>query len=221
MATYQRYICAGALASVFAAGALCANAWAQSSTPPDPAQLIEALKEKGKTRGMPNVAEIEKRRSVIEALQRREKTRGLSVEENESPAVTLQEVQDDFEQASVDRPAEDIEIYFDYNSDTITIRAEPSLASLGKSLQSNELKNQSFVLAGYTDAKGSRDYNQELSERRALAVKKFLVDHFSIPEDELAIIGYGEDRLKFPDQPYAGENRRVQVVNMGQVTASK
>jgi hypothetical protein len=37
----------------------------------------------------------------------------------------------------------------------------------------------------------------------------------------LAVIGYGEDKLKYSDRPYAAENRRVQVVNMGQVAEAQ
>jgi outer membrane protein OmpA-like peptidoglycan-associated protein len=78
-------------------------------------------------------------------------------------------------------------------------------------------EGETFILAGHTDASGSREYNQVLSERRALAVKNYLISRYGVPENQLAVIGYGPDKLKFPDKPYAGQNRRVEVVNMGQV----
>ena len=73
-----------------------------------------------------------------------------------------------------------------------------------------------FVLGGHTDAKGSDEYNRHLSERRAESVKYFLTHKFDLPAGSLIAIGYGEEQLKNPHDPYAPENRRVQIVNMEQ-----
>ena len=62
--------------------------------------------------------------------------------------------------------------------------------------------------------RGATDYNQRLSERRARAVKRFLTDRFNLSDDNLVATGYGKSKLKNTDDPYAAENRRVQVVNM-------
>ena len=48
-------------------------------------------------------------------------------------------------------------------------------------------------------------------------MKSYLVNYLDVPETALTIIGRGETELKLPDQPYAAQNRRVQVINMGQV----
>lgn len=206
---------------VLAAVFIALPAMAQSQTL-DTQKLIEALKEKGATRsaGTQQVddRELEKRRKIIGALQNREKLRGLSVPEKASDAAVEElTISADVEDAATDRPKMDVEIYFAYNSDVISPEARPLLATLGKSLRSNELKGRTFILVGHTDAKGEREYNKELSERRALAVKNYLVSEFSIPENELAVIGEGPDKLKLKDEPYAPVNRRVEVVNMGQV----
>jgi OmpA family len=71
-----------------------------------------------------------------------------------------------------------------------------------------------FLVAGHTDAKGGTTYNQKLSEHRAEAVKRFLVRRFDIPEENLVTVGYGKQQLKNRDDPFAAENRRVQVVNL-------
>lgn len=66
-----------------------------------------------------------------------------------------------------------------------------------------------FLIEGHTDAVGSREANQALSERRAAALKQVLVDEFDIRPRILETVGYGED---FPliDSPYEEwENRRV------------
>ena len=49
----------------------------------------------------------------------------------------------------------------------------PQVTELGKALTTEDLKGRTFILSGFTDAKGSETYNQGLSERRADAVKQF------------------------------------------------
>lgn len=119
------------------------------------------------------------------------------------------------------RPSIDLEINFDYNSATIGAQARSSVEALGRALINPELKGSTFLLAGHTDAAGSDAYNQSLSERRADAVKQYLIDKFSIAASDLVTAGYGKSRLKKPDAPLDGANRRVQVVNLANKTASK
>lgn len=119
------------------------------------------------------------------------------------------------------RPSIDLEINFDYNSATIGAQAKSAVEALGRALTNPDLKGSTFLLAGYTDAAGSDAYNQTLSERRADAVKHYLVEKFGIAGNDLVTIGYGETRLKKPDAPLDAANRRVQVVNMQNTTAAK
>ncbi len=70
-----------------------------------------------------------------------------------------------------------------------------------------------LILAGFTDAKGSETYNQGLSERRADAVKQLLSEKYEIEAGNLVTVGYGPKQLKDPANPFAAENRRVQVIN--------
>jgi outer membrane protein OmpA-like peptidoglycan-associated protein len=78
------------------------------------------------------------------------------------------------------------------------------------------------VVAGHTDAAGGEGYNQDLSERRADSIKRYLVEKYSISATDLVTVGYGKSKLKDPNQPMAEVNRRVQVVNMeNKTTASK
>jgi outer membrane protein OmpA-like peptidoglycan-associated protein len=89
----------------------------------------------------------------------------------------------------------------------------PQVAELGKALTSEDLKGHTFILAGFTDAKGSETYNQGLSERRADAVKQLLSEKYGIEAGNLVTVGYGAKQLKDPANPFAAANRRVQVVN--------
>lgn len=138
-------------------------------------------------------------------------TRSLSRTEREEIAAIVK-----------DKPKIDLEITFDYNSADISAKSIPSVEALGRALSNAELKGSTFVVAGHTDAAGGEEYNQTLSERRADAIKKYLVDKYGINGSDLVTVGYGKSKLKDPSQPLAEANRRVQVVNMEtKVTAQK
>jgi OmpA family len=63
-------------------------------------------------------------------------------------------------------------VNFAYDSADLTSDARITLDRLGYALIDDRLKNFSFTIEGHTDAKGSADYNQKLSERRAEAVRE-------------------------------------------------
>lgn len=112
------------------------------------------------------------------------------------------------------RPKIDLDINFDFDSAAVTPRTEPQLHSLGKALTSDELAGSVIMLGGHTDGKGSDAYNHNLSERRAEAVKRFLMERYKIPAANLVAVGYGKEGYKNSADPFAPENRRVEVVNM-------
>jgi outer membrane protein OmpA-like peptidoglycan-associated protein len=120
-----------------------------------------------------------------------------------------------------DRPSVDIEINFPFSSSDIGSAAVPAVTALGRALSSPELKGGTFVVAGHTDAVGSYGSNQELSERRTDAVKRYLVTNFQIPATSLVTVGYGKTKLKNESNPNAAENRRVQIVNMEEKAVSQ
>jgi outer membrane protein OmpA-like peptidoglycan-associated protein len=139
--------------------------------------------------------------TFIEGLRHR--TRSLTLDEADHVA-----------EIAKDRAKIDLEINFDFNASAITAKAEPQLKELGTALKSAQLKNSVIVISGHTDAKGSDEYNQKLSERRAEAIKAFLVEKMKISPDNLTTAGYGKRNLKNKANPFAAENRRVEVVNM-------
>ncbi len=114
------------------------------------------------------------------------------------------------------RPTVDLDINFDYNSASLTPKVEPQLDSLGKALTSSELTGSVIMLGGHTDAKGGDDYNQSLSERRAETVKRYLIEKYRIPAKNLISAGYGKKGPKNPNDLFAPENRRVEIVNMAE-----
>jgi outer membrane protein OmpA-like peptidoglycan-associated protein len=119
------------------------------------------------------------------------------------------------------KPNIDLEITFDYDSANISQKSLRSVQALGRALTSPGLKGATFVVAGHTDAAGTDAYNQDLSERRADSIKRYLVEKFHIAGSDLVAVGYGKSKLKDPSRPLAEVNRRVQVVNMANKTAAK
>jgi len=106
-------------------------------------------------------------------------------------------------------------VNFDYNSADLTSDARITLDQLGSALRDPRLGAFSFVIAGHTDAKGGVDFNQKLSERRAEAVRNYMIAQFGIAAERLTATGYGKSQLLDPDHPEDGVNRRVQVINTG------
>jgi outer membrane protein OmpA-like peptidoglycan-associated protein len=69
---------------------------------------------------------------------------------------------------------------------------------------------RSVVVEGHTDAIGSDSYNLDLSQRRAAAVKTYLVQNHGLDPERLKPIGLGEGKPIEGLSPAASENRRVQ-----------
>jgi outer membrane protein OmpA-like peptidoglycan-associated protein len=177
-------------------------------------QIVRALQPRPITRGLstgPQIDPAVKAREVgfVQTLRNR-KTRSLSTGEREEIA----------EIAST-KPKIDLDIQFDLNSANITATSMPSVQALGKALTDANLKGSTFVVAGHTDALGSDAYNQDLSERRADTIKRYLMEKFGIAGTDLVTVGYGKSRPKDPNAPLDPTNRRVEVVNMETKTASQ
>ena len=136
---------------------------------------------------------------------RRMSTRRIAVEERKELAAVVEQN---------DLPSVDMEVYFAYNSSAIEPSAFQTLIALGQALGDARLSGRSILIAGHTDATGGDAYNQGLSERRAFAIKSFLVQNFHIDPQSLIAVGYGEEQLKDYSDPASGVNRRVQVANL-------
>ncbi len=188
----------GGLALMAGAGMVVA------AEPASEEKILNALKPKPLTRSMAvtpaEAAKAEEQNKFVDKIRR---TRQLTLGEREK----VQEI-------AATKPSIDLEVNFDYNSASVSDRARPTVMTLGKALSNPDLKGSVFLIAGHTDAKGGDAYNMKLSERRAEAIKDYLVSKFGIPAENLVSVGYGKDKLKNTSNPTAEENRRVQVVNM-------
>jgi outer membrane protein OmpA-like peptidoglycan-associated protein len=176
--------------------------------------IVRALQPKPLTRSLSvkpakDLAAVAAEGHLIDGLRNR-RTRSLSSGEREEIAAV-----------AADKPNIDLEITFDYNSADISASSLPSVQALGKALSDPNLRGSTFMVAGHTDAAGGEAYNQDLSERRADTIKHYLVDHFGIASNDLITVGYGKSKPKNPNAPMDQANRRVQVVNLADKTASK
>lgn len=68
------------------------------------------------------------------------------------------------------------------------------------------------TLEGHTDSTGAEEYNQDLSERRAAAVRQVLIDRFNVSAARVSSVGYGESRPVTSNETSQGraQNRRVE-----------
>lgn len=177
-------------------------------------QILDALKPKPLTRGLSTGTQVDpavkaKESTFLNSVRNR-KSRSLSIGEREQIA-----------ELAAAKPKIDLEIQFDYNSAEISKTSVAAVQALGKALSDPSLKGSTFVVAGHTDSVGSEGFNQDLSERRADTIKRYLIEKYGLTGSDLVTVGYGETKLKDAANPTAPVNRRVQVVNMDTKTASQ
>jgi OmpA-OmpF porin, OOP family len=103
-------------------------------------------------------------------------------------------------------------IYFDTGSDRIRPESTPTLKEIGAMLKDHpELK---LTIEGHTDNVGSAESNQALSEKRAAAVRQFLIDRYQMDAARLQAKGLGQTKPAGSNDTPEGRqnNRRVELV---------
>ena len=119
-------------------------------------------------------------------LNHKEELRVEPVQESEE--YTLQ-----FALANISYPVLIENIFFDFDKATLRPESAEALDKLVELL--NENPNVTIELAAHTDNRGSQQYNERLSQRRAESVVGYLIEH-GIAADRLTPKGYGEDKPK-------------------------
>lgn len=104
----------------------------------------------------------------------------------------------------------ELRVLFDFDKSTIKSAYEPQFEELAQALRDNE--DQSITIEGHTDWIGTEDYNQDLSERRANAVRQKLIDDHNIDPDRLDIQGYGESRPIADNSTAEGRQRNRRAI---------
>ncbi len=76
-----------------------------------------------------------------------------------------------------------------------------------------EFPTDPIEIAGHTDSQGNDQRNQALSERRASAVRQYLIANMAIPEIQISAVGYGESQPLASNESREGraKNRRIDV----------
>ena len=102
-------------------------------------------------------------------------------------------------------------IHFEYDQFSLSPEARNILAQNAEFLRSNTAV--SLQVEGHCDSRGSIEYNLTLGERRANAVKSYLVS-LGIPESRLSVLSYGEEKpMNSGDTEVAhAANRRANFV---------
>jgi OOP family OmpA-OmpF porin len=102
-------------------------------------------------------------------------------------------------------------VFFDTNSTTLSQQGSMTVTEAATAAKS--MPNSRVGVTGFTDTDGNPAYNQQLSVRRADAVKRALVSNGIAPQ-AITTNGSGEASLliETPDQTKNEKNRRVQIV---------
>jgi outer membrane protein OmpA-like peptidoglycan-associated protein len=109
-------------------------------------------------------------------------------------------------------------IYFEYDKAIIQARSFPILDAVAATMQGNP-SIQMIEIQGHTDERGDDAYNLDLSDRRAKAVMKYLVDK-AVDEKRLTAQGYGETQPldRRHNEAAWAKNRRVAFLILKRAT---
>ena len=104
-------------------------------------------------------------------------------------------------------------VHFDFDSSEIRPDAAPVLEAAAEQLNASGL---TVVIAGYCDDRGTEEYNLALGDRRAAAVRRYLVN-LGVPAEQMLVVSYGELRPLRRDNTEAAwaMNRRVEFEPAG------
>ncbi len=101
-------------------------------------------------------------------------------------------------------------IYFATNSNAIVPSQRPKLDKIAAWMRANPTR--SILIAGHCDERGTLEYNRALGERRAIAVRDYLIG-LGIAGDRLNTFSYGEEKPAVPGTGPAvwAQNRRAEI----------
>jgi peptidoglycan-associated lipoprotein len=104
-------------------------------------------------------------------------------------------------------------VLFDFDSAAIKSNQREKIQEVASYLKSSSSAGQKMLIDGHCDERGTEEYNRALGERRALAVRKFLVDS-GVAADRVHTRSWGEDRpaLQGHDEAAWSKNRRGEFI---------
>ena len=139
-------------------------------------------------------AEISTVQDFVKALTPSVKTRGLGgIRKEEKPKAVMH-------------------LQFDLDSAALKPKPIVMLRKLGMALQTGKLNGYIYRLEGHTCDLGDEGYNLELSQRRAVAVRDYLVRTFDMSPEQFQVQGFGERNPVAPNVNETNRNRNRRVV---------
>ena len=108
-----------------------------------------------------------------------------------------------------------VEIQFDEDSSVIRPESYRMLGRIADTLYDPALLPYKFLIVGHTVARGRRESNLTLSQKRADAIRGALVTAFKISPKRLQGIGLGEEQLLDAAHPTAPINQQFEVARVG------
>jgi len=173
---------------------------------PAPAQESESPLETEKKQ-----LELERQKLDLEKKQLELQRKQLQIEEAAREELQIKETE-----KAVTMQLEG-DVLFDFDKADIKPEAERTLDKVGTVIA--QFTGGKVLIEGHTDSKGSPDVNLGLSERRAEAVKDWLVKKKGVPESIITTRGFGETKPVAPNTNPDGsdnvqgrqQNRRVEI----------
>jgi len=113
---------------------------------------------------------------------------------------------------------QDVSVTFGFDKAALTASDKQQLDALATNLTST--KGYILQLTGGTDSVGDKDYNYQLSQRRADAVVTYLSTKYNVPPHKFYLVGIGKDQQIASDRTAAGraQNRRVEIQLLSNMT---
>lgn len=101
-------------------------------------------------------------------------------------------------------------IYFDFNSESVKAEFRPMIEAHAKYLLTHA--KAKMVIQGFTDERGTREYNLSLGQRRSVAVKKML-NVMGVKDTQIETVSYGEEKANTScvDEACFKTNRRADI----------
>jgi OmpA-OmpF porin, OOP family len=105
----------------------------------------------------------------------------------------------------------DVSVNFGFDKSVLTKADKDQLDQFGSQLAST--KSYILEVTGGTDSVGSKEYNYQLSDKRAMAVVQYLASKYNVPAHKFYLVGLGKDVQVAPDSTAGGraKNRRVEI----------
>lgn len=99
-------------------------------------------------------------------------------------------------------------VYFGYDSCSVDSGESSKIKQVSSALSSGSKR---LIIAGFTDERGTQEYNRGLGERRAQAVRQALIDA-GIPADRIQTVSFGSEMPADPASTEAAwaKNRRAE-----------